>query len=86
MNTRLITSTHNLCFRAKVRMYTPVIPSFTIQTWDAKWNKLHGTSIMMTLQTYVLTKKEISTFAVFIHKIWKSMMALTVLKFNEVSK
>ena len=69
-----------------MRMYTPVIPSFTIQTWGAKWYKLHGPAIMMTLQTYVLTKKEISTFAVFIHKIWKSMMALTVLKFNEVSK
>ena len=34
----VLTSTHNLCFRAKIRkiMYTPVNPSFTTLKWGVK--------------------------------------------------
>ena len=43
------TSTHNLCFRAKLtkKMYTPVNRSFTILKWGARGCKLHGCVIMM---------------------------------------
>ena len=43
-------STHNLCFRAKIRkMYTPVHPSFTIQKWGVMGYKSHGRLIMMQI-------------------------------------
>ena len=45
-------STHNLCFRAKIRkMYTPVNPSFTILKWGTRGYTLHGLVIMMTRTT-----------------------------------
>ena len=39
----VLTSTHNLCFRAKIRKkYTPLHPSFTIYKWGARGSSLHG--------------------------------------------
>ena len=43
-------STHNLCFRAKIRkMYTPVHPSFTIQKWGIRGYSIHGLVFMMII-------------------------------------
>ena len=39
----VLTSTHNLCFGAKIRkIYTPVNPSFTIQKWGVRGSSLHA--------------------------------------------
>ena len=44
-------STHNLCFRAKIRkMYTPVHPSFTVQKWGVRGYSLHGHVFVMRLE------------------------------------
>ena len=42
-------STHNLCFRTKIRrkMYTPVHPNFTIQKWGVRGYSLHGLVFVM---------------------------------------
>ena len=38
----VLTSTHNLCFRSKIRnMYTPVNPSFTLLKWGVRGCTLH---------------------------------------------
>ena len=44
-------STHNQCFRAKIRkkMYTPVHPSFTIQKWGVRGYSLHGLVFVMLI-------------------------------------
>ena len=36
----LLTSTHNLCFRAKI-MYTPVNPNFTVQKVGVRGSGIH---------------------------------------------
>ena len=44
----VLTSTHNLCFRAKIRkMYTPVHASFTIQKWGVRGYLLHELVFVM---------------------------------------
>ena len=45
----ILTSTHNLCFRAKLRkiLYIPVNPSFTILKWGVRGCSLHGLVIVM---------------------------------------
>ena len=45
----VLTSTHNLCFRAKIgkKMYTPVNPNFTVYKWDVRGYESHGHVIMM---------------------------------------
>ena len=44
----VLTSTHNLCFRAKIRKkYTPANPSFTILEWDVSGPSLQGHICMM---------------------------------------
>ena len=41
-------STHNQCFRAKIRkMYTPVNPNFTVLKWGVMGSSLHGLVFMM---------------------------------------
>ena len=46
----VLTSTHNLCFGAKIRKtYTPVNPSFTIKKWDVRGYSLHGHVFMMSI-------------------------------------
>ena len=48
INEAVLTSTQNLCFRAKIRkMYTHINPSFTIQKWVVSGCKLHGRVSMM---------------------------------------
>ena len=47
-------STHNLCFRAKLKMYTPVHPSFTIQKWGVRGYSLHGLVFVTTLGSHCL--------------------------------
>ena len=46
-----LTSTHNLCFRAKIRKKksTPINPSFTIQKWSVTVSTLYGLVSMMDL-------------------------------------
>ena len=45
----VLTSTHNLCFRAEIRkiMYTPVKPSFTILKWGLRESKLYRRVFVM---------------------------------------
>ena len=47
----VLTSTHNLCFRAKEKrkMCTLENPSFSILKWGARGFRLHGCVIMMQL-------------------------------------
>ena len=53
----VLTSTHNLCFRAKIRgkKYTPVKPQFYIQKWGVRGCKLHGPVIMMLIEMVLLS-------------------------------
>ena len=50
MGEAVLTSTHNLCFGAKIRknMYTPAYPSFTIN-WGIRGYSLHGHVFLMFL-------------------------------------
>ena len=45
----VLTSTHNLCFGAKIRknMYTRVNPTFSITKWGERGCSLHGHVILM---------------------------------------
>ena len=47
----VLTSTHNLCFRTKIKnkknMYTPAYPNFTIQKWGLVGYTFHGHVFMM---------------------------------------
>ena len=47
----VLTSTHNLCFRTKIKnkknMYTPAYPYFTIQKWGLVGYTFHGHVFMM---------------------------------------
>ena len=44
----VLTCTHNLCFRAKIRkMYTPENPALQYTKWDVKGYELHGCVTMM---------------------------------------
>ena len=46
----VLLSTHNLCFRAKIRKkYTLVNPSFNIQKWGVRGSTIHGHVSMMTI-------------------------------------
>ena len=47
-------STHNLCFRAKIRekMVTPVHPSFTIQMWGVRGYSLHGLVFVISVNQF----------------------------------
>ena len=44
-----LTSTHNLCFRAKIRKdrYTPAYPSFSIYKWGLRGYTFHGHVFLM---------------------------------------
>ena len=45
-------STHNLCFRAKIRkiMFTPVNPSFTIQKRGLRGSKIYRHVFLMEVK------------------------------------
>ena len=47
----VLTSTHDLCFRAKIRkkVYTPVNPSFTILKWGVRGSSLQGLVFVMIM-------------------------------------
>ena len=50
----VLRSTHNLCFRAKIRkFYTPVNPSFTVIKWGVKGYKLQGGVSTMGQNCYI---------------------------------
>ena len=45
----VLTSTHNLCFGAKIRKnrYTPAYPSFAMQKWGSMGYTCHGRVFLM---------------------------------------